>query len=732
MSKRYLIGPSGSSKTQQLTQRLVELINAGTRPDRILVLLPQLAQVQRFRTALANARGSTRGEPQIGTFYGLAQQHVSLFFPIVAQPAGFSFPQREPVFINVEAAQYFVNQIVAPRMADFDDLKLYRPRLLTQILDSMNKAATSGFGLDELARRLESAWEGEPRRLYSYGRMQDVAQAFRQFCLQHNLLDFSLLMDVYARHLLHTQTYRDYVAARYRHVLADNLEEGTPALHDFLGLVSESCDNALYAEDSPGGYRLFLGADVNSARMLRERLISNFSFVISHLEPKPSPVQDFGAVLMTQFEASSIRDARQTSNVKPQTAIDLGAAKYWTQMVDWVAERIVALVESGVAPDEIAVLAPYVEDVLRFELSERLNKLGIGVRSLRPSRPLFDHPVTRALVVFAKLAHPQWQLLLSPAELARALSTCIEGLDLIRAQLLADAALRIAPNRLAEIDDQNLWNRVGMRFREAYVRLVHGVESEERGAKGEGREALDGTLASRPSPHAVRSTPLDLFWQQLFTDVLSQPGFALSVDLDAAQVCDKLIRSMRAFREVFERADLTPQSVPTSEIQILNLQPKPEEPGNQDIGLEYITLLAEGIMAAQYAPERSLQPSAFSSQHSPDVLLATVYAYLTGDHHSRHQFWLDLNSPGWYERIFQPLTHPYVLRRTWPLGERWSEHQEHDAAQAMMRRVVGGLTARCSEQIHLASSQLSINGQEEAGPLARAVQRVLAAAKPNV
>ena len=218
----------------------------------------------------------------------------------------------------------------------------------------------------------------------------------------------------------------------------------------------------------------------------------------------------------------------------------------------------------------------------------------------------------------------------------------------------------------------------------------------------------------------------------LFRSVLSQPGFALSVDLDAAQVCDKLIRSMRAFREVFERADLTPQSVPTSEIQILNLQPKPEEPGNQDIGLEYITLLAEGIMAAQYAPERSLQPSAFSSQHSPDVLLATVYAYLTGDHHSRHQFWLDLNSPGWYERIFQPLTHPYVLRRTWPLGERWSEQQEHDAAQAMMRRVVGGLTARCSEQIHLASSQLSINGQEEAGPLARAVQRVLAAAKPNV
>ena len=139
-------------------------------------------------------------------------------------------------------------------------------------------------------------------------------------------------------------------------------------------------------------------------------------------------------------------------------------------------------------------------------------------------------------------------------------------------------------------------------------------------------------------------------------------------------------------------------------------------------------------MAAQYAPEASgvgqasnvkRQESDNSPNAGADILLATVYAYLTGDHHSRHQFWLDLNSPGWYERIFQPLTHPYVLRRTWPVGQRWDEQLEHDAAQSMMRRVVGGLTARCSDQIHLASSQLSINGQEEAGPLARAVQRVM-------
>jgi len=715
MSKRFLLGPASSGKTTQLINQLVDLISNGTRPDRILVLVPQIAQTTRFRSALRRVRGPMRGEPQIGTFYGLAQQHVGLFFPIVAEAAGFAFPQREPVFINVEAAQYFVNQIVEPRIADFDDLKLFRPRLLTQILDSMNKAATSGFELGEVARRLESAWEGEPRRLYSYQRMQEVALAFRDFCLKNNLLDFSLTMDVYARHLLHTPSYHDYVAARYRHVLTDNLEEGTPALHDFLDLISRTCDSAVYAEDYPAGYRLFLGADPASAQVLRRNLLAQASFELQETYAPDTPIRAFGSTLMAQFDHEPRKPQSLISNLN--SAIEIGSAKYWTQMVDWVAEQIVALVENGIAPSEIAVLAPYVEDVLRFELSERLQAQGIGVRSLRPSRPLYDHPITRMLVAWAKLAHPKWGQLVSSAELSRALAVSIDGLDLIRAQLLADAALRIAPNRLAEIEEQSLWNRVGMRFRESYLRLARWLTQAST-------QSL--TLAPDASPNA-QPVPLDIFWQQLFTDVLSQPGFALSTDLEGAQVCDKLIRSMRSFREVFDRANLTPQTVPATEIAVLNLQPRPTEPRNEDIGFEYVTLLTEGIMAAQYAPEVQNGNGNEVEVAPSEILLATAFAYLTGDHRSRHQFWLDLNSPGWYERIYQPLTHPYVLRRTWPLGQRWTEELEHDAAQTMMRRIIGGLTARCTEQIHLASSQLSINGQEEAGPLSRAVQRVMAA-----
>lgn len=137
-------------------------------------------------------------------------------------------------------------------------------------------------------------------------------------------------------------------------------------------------------------------------------------------------------------------------------------------------------------------------------------------------------------------------------------------------------------------------------------------------------------------------------------------------------------------------------------------------------------------MAAQYAPERA------SEGGEDGVLLAPVYTYLTGDYRSQVQIWLDVNASGWYDRIHQALTHPYALSRSWQAmrarfeaeGQaeavmRWSEEDEHRARQDMLRRVIVGLCDRCGDRLYLASSQLGLSGQEEAGALARALQRAL-------
>lgn len=719
MSKRYLVGHPGVGKTARLADRLIELIGSGVRPDRILVLVPQESHARRFKAALALARdaalASREGrrsrrahlsEPEIHTFFGLAQQHVSLFFPRIAPRAGFADPYREPVWMNVEAAQYLLDRIVAPRIGELEDLRMSRARLLIQILDDLNRAATTGFPLEELAGRLALAWHGAEPRERAYHAVQEIALTFRHFCLRHTLVDFSLGMELFGTHLLAAGFYREYVAARYRHVLADNIEEGAPIIHDFLHLLLETSETAMLAEDDPGGFRVNLGASPQSARSLRSAC-EVLPIPDPRLQPDaPDSPAHFGQALMRAIAERDSHVALRSSAVEKVYGED-GPARYWATMVQAVADRIGEIVRSGTPAHEIVVVAPVVEDVLRFELEERLRRYGVSVRTVRPSRPLHDQPLVRAMVAFARLGHPGWEQPVSSQDLARALALVISGLDVVRAQLIADAARRACGPTgivaLPALAEPALWDRVGTPFHERYV-------------------ALRDWLVAWAGERQAQAVPLDVFWQKLIAELLSQPGFALGEDPEAGGVCDKLIASARAFREVFEQADLASlpsvEALQPVEIPVLGLGSKPDGGRAMDAGQAYVVALTQNILAAEYAPERTPDAS------EGGILLVPVYTYLTGDYRSRYQFWLDVNALSWHERFYQPLTHPYVLSREWSPGARWTDGDEQRASRDLLARVVGALAFRCRDKIYLAASELNVAGQEERGMLAQALRRL--------
>ena len=142
----------------------------------------------------------------------------------------------------------------------------------------------------------------------------------------------------------------------------------------------------------------------------------------------------------------------------------------------------------------------------------------------RPSRPLIDQPLVRALLTLARLAHPEWGNPPTPQAVARALASTIAGLDVLRAQRIVEASRQSASAGLVPIADSALWARIGNAFCACY-------------------EALCSWLATA----AHLDLPLDLFWARLQAEVLSQAGFALAEDAEAAAICDKLVASARAF-----------------------------------------------------------------------------------------------------------------------------------------------------------------------------------------
>ncbi len=131
-------------------------------------------------------------------------------------------------------------------------------------------------------------------------------------------------------------------------------------------------------------------------------------------------------------------------------------------------------------------------------------------------------------------------------------------------------------------------------------------------------------------------------------------------------------------------------------------------------GLEFIRVVESGLLPASF----------FSRREPPEdaVLIAPAHSFLMENRAVSLQFWLDVGSLGWWERLNQPLTNPYILRREWQPGAAWTYTQNYDANQQHLQRVVTGLLNRCRSQVVVSSVQVNERGSEQRGPLLRAFQ----------
>jgi hypothetical protein len=465
---------------------------------------------------------------------------------------------------------------------------------------------------------------------------------------------------------------------QYVHIIAENVEEEPPVTHDLLRDWLPHCQSALLVHDNDAGYRSFLGADPQGALALRDVCREHVELTESHVT---SPDLDALADAMSQSSRRS-----RLAHPKPEirNALGYGGGKFHPQMLDWVTDEIVRLTsEERIAPGEIVVLAPFLSDALRFALADRLKRRNIQTRSVRPSRALNDEPAARCLLTLATLAHPAWGVAPAMADVAHALSLAVDGLDMARAHLLAQrvyvehaGAVPASPH-LRPFDGLNaeLQDRIGFDVGRRYDALRQWLGNDR----------------------AAHTSPLDHFLSRLFGEVISQPGFGFHRNLDAGRVAAGLIASARKFRQVV---------------------------ASDDIGPAYIKMVQDGVIAAQQYEKPDAQ-RVESQKSEQAVLLAPAYTFLLNNQPVDVQFWINAGSPGWWERLYQPLTHPYVLTRHWEPGRIWTDEDEQAARQLTLSRLTLGLIRRCRKKIYLAFSTLNEQGFEERGPLLMMAQQIL-------
>jgi hypothetical protein len=273
------------------------------------------------------------------------------------------------------------------------------------------------------------------------------------------------------------------------------------------------------------------------------------------------------------------------------------------------------------------------------------------------------------------------------------LAMIIADLDLVRAQLLVEILYRPYDQEngplypFEEIEGpvrERITYQVGQRFDQ--LRAWLRVEAE-----------------------AVE-VPLDHTLSRLFGEILSQPGFGFHQSLEAGEVVANLIDSIKNFRRVTSQVPITQ----------VNQAGEPEEilPDMDYLNRAYLRTIEQGIVAALYA--RSWDPAPVEA-----VLIAPAYTYLMSNRPVDYQVWLDAGSNGWWERIAQPLTHPYVLAAGWDPQKQWRDEDEVATQTDRMHRLTLGLIRRCRRRIFIANSEISEHGYEQRGRLLLALQQML-------
>lgn len=676
-AKTFVQGNAGMGKTTIGVERMRYMLSQGVPADSILMLTPQRTLQEPYLELLFTSERIAGGEVTSATIGGLAKRMCDLFWPLVAEQAGFRNPDLPPIFLTLETAQYYMAHLVRPLLEEqgfFQSLTINRNRLYSQIIDNLNKAAVVGFSHTEIGSRLDAAWFGEAGQRRIYQDAQECANLFRQYCYDHNLLDFSLQVEIFNNYLWTNEQVRNYLTNTYRHLIYDNVEEDGPSTHDMIRDWLPVLDSALLLYDTNAGYRSFLGGDAKTgyelSQFCNEVIELDESFVWQN--------ENIREVSNSLVSAITGNEYVPENNTEP--AMQFILSRYHPQMIDAVVNEVKSLVtDSLIPPSEIVILAPYLSDALRFSITNRLDAENIPWRTHRPSRSLKDETASKTLLTLSALAHPHWNIRPTKFDLAQALMFALNT-DLIRAQLLTEIVYRQKDFRLSTFDEikPETQERITYTLGERYTTLRNWMEEYR---------------SSFP-------TPLDFFLRKLFGEVISQNGFGFHSNLDAVRVAASLIESIKKFRDAMDPS-IIGRDTPSF-----------------DLGREYLAMLEDGVIAAQYL-------ESWRTEDKDAILVAPAYSFLMMNKPASIQFWLEPGSSGWNQRLSQPLTHPYILSRQWTDGKLWTDTDEVEAETQTLARLVGGLLSRCREKICLAISDLGESGSEQRGSLLRAFQKVL-------
>lgn len=627
---------------------------------------------------------------------GFFEREVLLFWPLLVKKLALT--AQFPVRLRPENEQELARVLWRSQLDEATSRTGMREgKLVRRLLDLYQLAAFGSIGLGEIPEMLklflgedslelpfnfsaDSGWEAE--------RVVEMLQAWRSWCLERGFLNYGILTELYAQHLLPDKAYQTSLCARTRAVFADDVDEYPPVMRSVFEAVVSGGSELVCTFNPEGGIRVGLGADP-AVMLAFYHAAESAAESVETLELPGAPTvcadqalaQILQLVQEPMFLPPALPDCIQTLQTSTRA-----------QLLRSTANTIAAGIESGqVRAQDVAIVAPGLDPISRYALTQMLSARGIRVHHLNEQRPLMAVPLIRSLLTLLSLVYPHLGRLISRdavAEMLAVFGSCdwfgagAITIDPVRSGLLADHCFEPDADhpKLLPSTVFPRWDRLGYPATKAYEAIVTWIELQ--------KDQLEQRLL--PSPIVLLDRAIQTFLRGGASLPMEQIA-SLRELLDMATHYWEVDRRVRQFDS---------QSLPPSAtVQSL------------------ILLLRSGAVTANPYPIKPVGAAADA------VTIASVFQYRLERSAHRWQFWFDAGSGRWLDGVDALFASPLFLTQ-WT-GRVWTAEDTLKMNEQRLIRIVRDLLLRADDRVFLCFSDLATNGQEQMGVLVPVVNSAM-------
>lgn len=709
MRSLWITGSTRSGKTTRLVrefedwvrQRLAAQTHSLSFTPTVLVLAANNDNRRRLADQMVAA---TRGRYPVmaKTPLGFISEEVMLFWPLLFER--LNLKAQFPLRLRPETEQELATRLWHDQwQADEIPTASVEYRLVRCTLDLLQLAGASCTPVEDIPYLLAQGFAGQgwersvlPNVVLKadnallWERMGHLLLQWRTWCLERGLLTYGIIYELYWRELLGDPTYQHHLHRRYQAVFADDVDDYPAIAHELCSFLLDQGAMGVFTYNPDSQVRLGLNADPQywqgmAGRCRIESLEPPFPAGNQQLRPRDLKTEVVGLATDPVF-IERLPSAMQSLQTTSRSA-----------MLRQTAQVIIAAVEQGeIQPEQIAIIAPGLDEIARYTLMQILTGQGVPVVPLNEQRPLISSPWVRALLTLLALVYPGLGRLVDRDAIAEMLVMLSQqeaaqtpAIDPVRAGLIADHCYYPDPDRpsLLPIESFPRWDRLGHRAAKGYQQIAEWIEDAR----------------SRQQQHVLPNVVA-------FVDgaIKQFMGNGSNLPYDQLAALRELSETTQHYWEVERRLrqNEPPATSPTYVIA------------------QFIHLLRRGTITANPYP---LRP--FEHQPQGAVTLATIFQYRASRQCHRWHFWLDASSPLWLKGGAANLFGANVFLKNWS-GRAFSPEDQEAEDQHRLQRILRDLLARAQERVYLCHSDLAVNGTEQNGPLLTLVHASLALKLP--